>query len=40
LYREPPSLQFGLDRAGVLSETMATSSAALAFFVLIEKTLP
>jgi predicted metal-binding membrane protein len=29
------ALQFGLDRAGVLSETMATSSAALAGIVLI-----
>jgi predicted metal-binding membrane protein len=29
------SLQFGLDRAGVLSETMATSSAAIAGIVLI-----
>jgi len=29
------SLQFGLDRAGGLSETMATSSAALAGIVLI-----
>ena len=29
------ALQFGLDRAGALSETMATSSAALAGIVLI-----
>src|SRR4051794_32427311 len=32
---DPTALQFGLDRAGALSETMATSNAALAGVVLI-----